>query len=114
MDCASRGLSAPCGERPVMAVFSHLIGAAAAVAAMQAVAPPAVPPEIAPHIPKNLRPYFLVFLVNAGSPKPMAQELFVRHQAYIRQQVEAGTFRLVGPITDGGRLRGMMIVNAAS
>lgn len=73
-----------------------------------------VSPEIAAHVPKNLRGYFLVFVVNPPVPKSMSQELFVRHQAYLRKQIEAGIIRLVGPITDGGRLRGMKIVSAAS
>ena len=73
-----------------------------------------VPAQIASHVPKNLRGYFLVFVVTPSEPKAMPPELFVRHQTYIRKQVEAGTIRLVGPISDGGRLRGMKIINAPS
>jgi uncharacterized protein YciI len=73
-----------------------------------------IPAEIAAHIPKNIRGYFLVFLVNPATPKDMPQELFLQHQAYLRQQVEAGTIKLVGPLTDGGRIRGMKIISAAS
>ena len=94
---------------------------AAAMADGAASAPPlsdgidvAIPAEVEPYVPANLRGYFLVFMVTPREPKPMSEELFVRHQAYIRRQIEAGVFKIVGPISNGGRLRGMKIVNAAS
>lgn len=73
-----------------------------------------IPPQIAPHVPQNLRGYFVVFLVNPPVARDFPHELFLRHQAYIRRLVEAGVFKLVGPLTDGGRIRGMKIVSAAS
>jgi uncharacterized protein YciI len=76
--------------------------------------PAEVPPEIAALVPKNLRNYFLVFVVTPPQPKPMSGELFVRHQAYLRKQVEAGAIRLVGPVTNGNRIRGIKIISAAS
>jgi uncharacterized protein YciI len=82
-----------------------------AVAVAQA---PAIPPEIQAHIPRDVRPYFLAFLVTPAEPRPMSRELFIRHQGYIRSQFEAGVYRLVGPVTDGGRIRGMVILSAAS
>ena len=36
------------------------------------------------------------------------------HLAYIREQVEAGKFVVVGPALDQGRIAGMAIINAAS
>lgn len=91
----------------------------AAIAA--AVGPPptdglevSLPAEVAAQVPQNLRSYFLAFLTTPAKPKPMSSELFARHQAYIREQVEAGYIRLVGPISGSDHLRGMKIINAAS
>ena len=71
-----------------------------------------LPVEIASHVPSNLRGYFLVFLVNPPTPKDMPRELFLQHQAYIRKQVDAGVFKLVGPVSNHERIRGLKIVNA--
>lgn len=75
---------------------------------------PAFPPEFAAHIPSNVEPYFLAFLVNDGEPKEMTFDLFVRHQAYLRRQFEAGVYRLAGPLMDEGRIRGALILSAGS
>jgi uncharacterized protein YndB with AHSA1/START domain/uncharacterized protein YciI len=77
-------------------------------------APLPFPPEFAAHIPMHVRSYFLVLKVNPAEPKEMSHDLFVRHQAYLRRQIEAGTYRLVGPVTDGGRIRGVSIIQAAT
>jgi uncharacterized protein YciI len=76
--------------------------------------PPAIPPAVAPHIPKNVRPYFLAFFVNPAKPREMPFDLFVRHQAYMRRQFESGVYHLAGPLTDEGRIRGVMILSAPS
>jgi uncharacterized protein YciI len=76
--------------------------------------PAAVPADIAPHVPQNLRSYFLAFLTTPAEAKDMSAELFARHQAYIRKQVEAGYIRLVGPIAGHDRLRGMKLISAAT
>lgn len=73
-----------------------------------------LPPEIAAHVPKNLRSYFVGFVVTPSIPRRMTNEIFVRHQAYIRKQIEAGVYHLVGPLTDGGRVRGLTILSASS
>jgi uncharacterized protein YciI len=73
-----------------------------------------LPAEIASQVPENLRSYYLAFLTAPAEPKPMSNELFARHQAYIRQQVEAGHVRLVGPISGSNHLRGLKIISAAS
>jgi uncharacterized protein YciI len=36
------------------------------------------------------------------------------HLAYIREQVEAGRYVVVGPVLDEGRIGGVAIINAAS
>lgn len=72
-----------------------------------------MPPELAPHVPSDLRSYFLAFLVTPPEPKDLSADLFQRHQAYMRSQVERGTYRLMGPLIDAGRIRGIVIVDAA-
>ena len=76
--------------------------------------PVELPAEIAAQVPANLRSYYLAFLTAPAEPKPMSSELFARHQAYIREQVEAGSIRLVGPISGSKHLRGMKVISAAS
>jgi uncharacterized protein YciI len=73
-----------------------------------------MPPEMAAHVPSDLRSYFLVFKVTPAVPKPMSSEIFEKHQAYIREQTEKKVYQLVGPVTDGGRIRGVTILTAAS
>ena len=73
-----------------------------------------VPPAIAAHVPSDLRSYFIAFKVTPAVPKEMSTEVFQRHQAYIREQVEKKVYQLVGPFTDGGRIRGITILTAAS
>lgn len=73
-----------------------------------------MPPEIAVHVPADLRSYFLVFKVTPAVPKEMSSEIFEKHQAYIREQTEKKVYQLVGPVTDGGRIRGITILTAAS
>ena len=72
------------------------------------------PPEIAAHVPSDLRSYFLAFFNTPDPAKEMSGEVFLRHQAYLREQVEKKVYQLVGPLTDGGRIRGMIILTAAS
>lgn len=87
---------------------------AAAFALPAAAQPPGIPPELQPYIPRNVGPYFVGFLVSSEHPQPMSRELFIRHQNYMRTQFEAGVYRLAGPMTDGGRIHGMVILSAAN
>lgn len=42
-------------------------------------------------------------------------DAFMRqHTAYLRSQVEAGKYLLVGPLTDDGQVRGIAVIRAAS
>ena len=75
---------------------------------------PAIPPEVAAHIPRNVEPYYIAFLVSPAEAEEMPFDLFVRHQAYLRRQFEAGVYRLAGPMMDEGRFRGTLILSAAS
>jgi uncharacterized protein YciI len=77
------------------------------------------PSEQFPDIPKNLKPYFIALYVKGSkADEPQSKEQrdeFVRqHTAYLRSQVEAGKYLLAGPFTDGGQIRGMAVINAAS
>ena len=77
------------------------------------------PSEQFPDIPKNLKSYFIALYVKgAKADQPQTQEErdeFLRqHTAYLRSQVEAGKYLLVGPFTDGGQIRGMAVIHAAS
>jgi uncharacterized protein YciI len=73
-----------------------------------------LPPEIAAHVPSNLRSYYIVFMLDPAQPKEMSQDLFVRHQAYIRARFSNNVFHIAGPLTDGGRIRGLTILSASS
>jgi uncharacterized protein YciI len=68
------------------------------------------------NIPKSMRPYFLCLLVKGENwtPAQFADPAMQEHLAYIREQVEAGKFVVVGPVLDEGRIAGMAIVNAGS
>ena len=93
-------------------VLVVLAGLGIGAAAQQAAAPPKL------DIPKNMKAYFVATLVAASEPKTLPKEeaggLTYQHLAYIRSQVEAGKYLVVGPFTDNGKIRGMAIVSAAS
>lgn len=69
------------------------------------------PPDL--EIPSNMRQYFVALLVaNDKSAKAHDDhELVKKHLAFIRSQVEAGKFVVVGPCTDNGKIAGMAIVD---
>lgn len=74
---------------------------------------------LAPYIPKNMKAYYLDLLLLKDKPDtalPAAErtQWTQKHLAYIRSQVEAGKFVLVGPITEENRLRGIAIIKADS
>lgn len=64
------------------------------------------------NIPKNIRPYFVCFLVKKEGASDLPEDLFKKHLAYIRAQVEAKKYVLVGPFTDDGRVVGMSVIDA--
>ena len=69
-------------------------------------------------VPKNLKPYFLGLL--RRGPRwneiegPEAAELLPRHLAYLREQSEAGRYRLAGPVLDESEFAGVMLIAAES
>ena len=68
------------------------------------------------NVPKNMKPYFLCLLEKSENWKPVqfADPAMQEHLAYIREQVEAGKYAVVGPALDQGRISGVAIINAAS
>jgi uncharacterized protein YciI len=65
-------------------------------------------------IPRNLKPYF-VALFRAGekwNQTEGAEDLAQRQLAFLRQQFESGNYRAAGPVTDGGAMTAMAIIEA--
>ena len=87
-------------------------GAAAAAPAQPPPGPATIPAELRPYAPSNLAGYFVGFLIARRDASPVTGELFIRHQAYVRHQFEAGLYHLAGPLTDGGQVRGLVVVSA--
>jgi uncharacterized protein YciI len=78
-----------------------------------------VPEALQPYVPKNMKPYYLsVLLRNERSETALADaergELMRKHLAYIRSQVEAGRFVLVGPVAGVEHMAGIAIIQASS
>jgi uncharacterized protein len=68
------------------------------------------------NIPRNLKPYF-VALFRAGerwNQTEGAEDLPARQLAFLRAQFEAGIYRAAGPITDGGAISAMAIIETES
>ncbi len=72
----------------------------------------------APHldIPKNIRPYFVAFLVKGDKyseeQTPEAMEVLRNHLAYIKRETELKKYVLSGPMTDEGNIAGILIIDA--
>lgn len=69
--------------------------------------------------PNGMKKYFMAFLVKGekwdqAPPKEELGELMQQHLAYIRSQAAAGKYALAGPFLDNERIRGFLIVNAAT
>jgi uncharacterized protein YciI len=91
-----------------------MLGVAAVLGAQTPVENP-----LAPYVPKNMKPYYLDLLVKSDKPESAVTpaenaERMQKHLAYIRSQVEAGKFVLVGPLTEDNRIRGIAVIQAAS
>jgi uncharacterized protein YciI len=70
------------------------------------------------NVPKRLQPYFLGLLRKGSRWNETdgrdAMELLPQHLAFLRREIERGRYVVAGPVTDGGDIVGMMILNAAS
>ena len=78
---------------------------------------PAAPPA-GLEIPKDMTPYFLGLIVpgtkSMQTDSVEWRRIVPQHLHFIRQQLEARTFIVAGPTTDGGRVEGMAIIAAKS
>jgi uncharacterized protein YciI len=101
-------------SRILIALAGIGLALSAGPAAAQPPARPAFPPDVAAQIPPNLRGYFLAFLVGPAESGPLPHDVFIGHLRYIRREIEAGVYHLVGPFTDQGRIKGIIVLSAAS
>jgi uncharacterized protein YciI len=68
---------------------------------------------------EGMKQYFFGFLVKGETwsqtpPKEELDQLMKKHLAYIHAQVDAGAYKLVGPFLDDDRIRGFLVINAAT
>jgi uncharacterized protein YciI len=95
-------------------VFGVMLLVAAAVTAQTPA--PAPPPS---KVPKGLKQYFMGFLAKGekwdqAPPKDELAQLMQQHLAYIKSQADAGNYKLAGPFLENARIRGFVIINAAT
>ncbi len=66
------------------------------------------------NVPRNLKPYFVaIFRTGAKwNQTEGAEDLGVRQLAFLRAQFESGRYRAAGPVTDGGEIAAMAILEA--
>jgi uncharacterized protein YciI len=68
------------------------------------------------NLPRNLKPYFLA-LFRPGerwNQTEGAEDLPAQQLAFLREQFEARVYRAAGPITDGGPISAMAIIEVES
>src|SRR6266568_5517497 len=67
-------------------------------------------------VPRNLKQYFLGFLIKGerwnDTEGEQAARLMPLHLAFLREQMESQRYLLAGPVLDQGRLAGVMIIDA--
>ena len=66
------------------------------------------------NLPRNLKPYFLA-LFRPGerwNHTEGAEDLPAKQLAFLRAQFEAGVYRAAGPVTDGGAISAIAIIEA--
>ncbi len=65
-------------------------------------------------VPQNLKSYYLGLLRKGERWNEVegSEDLTPRQLAFIREQVEAGVYKVAGPVVDGGEIVGMMLVEA--
>src|SRR5277367_4955145 len=67
-------------------------------------------------LPRNLKPYFIA-LFRAGerwNQTEGAEDLPAQQLAFLRAQFEAGSYRAAGPMTDGGAITAIAVIEAES
>jgi uncharacterized protein YciI len=80
---------------------------------MKSMAPSRPQPQ---NIPRNLKPYFLALFRPGERWNQIegAEDLPARQLAFLRAQFEAGNYRAAGPVTDGGAISAVAIIEADS
>lgn len=67
-------------------------------------------------VPKNLKPYFLGLLRRGPRWNEIegaeAAELLPRHLAYLREQSEAGRYKVAGPVLNESEFAGLLLISA--
>ena len=70
------------------------------------------------NIPRNLKPYFLCFMVKGeqwNETDEAGDDLMQAQLAFLREQIEWRRYRLAGPVTDAGSdMVGFSVIEAAS
>src|SRR5277367_3914901 len=68
------------------------------------------------NVPRNLKPYFIALFRAGGrwNQTDGAEDLPAQQLAFLRTQFEAGVYRAAGPVTDGGAISAMAIIEAGS
>ena len=71
-------------------------------------------PEETRDIPRNLKPYFLCFLVKGErwDDPDGAEGLMPAQLAFLREQIEWRRYKMAGPVTDSGEIVGFSILEA--
>ena len=66
------------------------------------------------NLPRNLKPYFLAIFRPGECWNQIegAEDLPARQLAFLRAQFDAGVYRVAGPVTDGGEIAAMAILEA--
>ena len=72
------------------------------------------PQDIPKDIPRNLKPYFLCFLLKGERwDDPEGVEALMPAQlAFLREQIEWRRYKVAGPVVDGGEIVGFSILEA--
>ena len=102
-------------DRIVKSIQTGLFAAVLVLAGAALAQVPGQMPQSA-NLPKNMKQYFLCLMTKTDTWTPIqfADPAMQEHLAYIREQVEAGKFVVVGPAVDQGRIAGIAIINASS
>jgi uncharacterized protein YciI len=70
------------------------------------------------NIPRNLKPYYLCFLVKGeqwNETGEAGEELMHAQLAYLREQIEWRRYKVAGPVTDAGsEIVGFSVIEAES
>jgi len=66
------------------------------------------------NFPRNLKPYFLAIFRpgERWNQTEGAEDLPAQQLAFLRDQFDAGIYRVAGPVTDGGEISAIVIIEA--